>query len=222
MFRRRRSEIFTIYFVRLNGIRRSRRVYPDGEYNGRARRRRNKHRIARAYVPEERGEAEDPSSPSNRIKPELDIIRRDEWDYACIANGQAPKRRRYGGGSIVRWYGVCIYARGSLDGRIFARFFLFDVEGCPINFFFFFTLRPSSRRYYIYRRKYSQFTITCVSVLRIVSTIYTIIVSRRCPIVALETVRSSAVSVVSFSVFLLTLFERSAYSRVVTPKTRTR
>lgn len=27
----------------------------------------------------------------NRIKPELDIILWDEWDYACIANGQAPQ-----------------------------------------------------------------------------------------------------------------------------------
>jgi hypothetical protein len=40
------------------------------------------------------------SSPLNRIKPELDIIWRDEWDYACIANGQAPQHR----GSGIQWY----------------------------------------------------------------------------------------------------------------------
>lgn len=43
-----------------------------------------------------------PPPPLNRIKPELDIIWRDEWDYACIANGQAPQHR----GSGIQWYSV--------------------------------------------------------------------------------------------------------------------
>jgi len=43
-----------------------------------------------------------PPPPLNRIKPELDIIWRDEWDYACIANGQAPQHRNSG----IQWYSV--------------------------------------------------------------------------------------------------------------------
>ena len=72
------------------------------------------------------------SSPLNRIKPELDIIWRDEWDYACIANGQAPQHR----GSGIQWYSF--YDRSSSEYFKTSRVYLCVCVQCGTLFIFIF------------------------------------------------------------------------------------